>query len=130
MDADSGNEDKIPAILRIPDPIRWAIAIFAAASTFALFVWARAFLYKGGEPPEVAVWAVSTAYAVFVGTVLAPPRFPKAVRAFLISLAVCVSLMLALGDVVLRHKLMATDVERVLGAVIGVIVARYVLRRA
>jgi uncharacterized membrane protein YfcA len=98
-------------------------------SAFATSVWARAFLYKGGEPPELLVWAISTVIGVIVGTVCAPPQRSRAARALFIGLALSVSLAVLLVDVASRHGPNATDVERVAGAVIGGIAARLILRR-
>jgi hypothetical protein len=131
MDTHSDNGNNTPAVFQSRDFTRWAIAIFAAASAFATIVWARAFLYKEGEPGELQVWAVSTVVGVIVGTVCAPPQRSRAARSFFIGLAVSVSLVLLLGDVPSRHRLTATThVERVAGAVIGGIAARLILRRA
>jgi hypothetical protein len=127
---DPGSEHKAPAVFDGRDVTRWAIAIFAAASAFATSVWARAFLYKGGEPHELPVWAISTVMGVTFGTVCAPPQRSRAARALFIGLALSLSLAVLLVDVASRHWLNAMDVERVAGAVIGGIAARFILRRA
>jgi hypothetical protein len=131
MGADSGNGTKKYAVFRSRDFTRWALAIFAATSIFATIVWARAFLYKGGEPGELQIWALSTVAGVITGTMCAPPQRSRAARSFFIGLAVSVSLLALLGDVALRHTLSAsTDFERLLGTVIGGIAGRLILHRA
>jgi type III secretory pathway component EscS len=130
MGPDPNNEHEAPVVFGGLDITRWAFAIFAAASAFAITVAARAFLYKGGEPGELPVWAVSTVVGVIVGTVCAPPQRSRAARSFFIGLAVSVSLVLLLGDVASSHRLNATGVERLAGAVIGGIAARLILLRA
>jgi hypothetical protein len=130
MGPDPGSEQKAPAVFDGREVTRWTIAIFVAASAFASSVWARAFLYKGGEPPELLVWAISTLIGVVVGTVCAPPQRSRAARSLFIGLALSLSLAILLVDVASNHGSNATDVERVAGAVIGGIAARLILRRA
>jgi uncharacterized membrane protein YfcA len=109
---------------------RWAVAVLVAASVFAAMVAAHGFLYKGGEPDELPVWAVSTVVGVIIGTVCAPPQHHKASRSLFIGLAVTASVIMLLGTVAARHSLDATDAKRVAGAMVGGIVAWMILRRA
>jgi hypothetical protein len=130
MAPDPGSENKARAIFNGRKIGRWTAAILAAASAFLITVGARAFLYKGHAPGELPVWAVATVVAAVVGTVCAPPQHSKASRSLFIGLAVSVSVILLLGGVAARHKLEAVDIERVAGAVVGGITARFILRRA
>jgi hypothetical protein len=129
MGPDPGSEHKAPAVFDGRDVTRWAIAIFMAALAFAISVWARALLSKGGEPPELWVWAISTVVGVIVGTVCAPPQRSRAALSVFIGLALFVSLAVLLVDVTSGHGPNTTDIERVAGAVIGGIAARLILRR-
>jgi hypothetical protein len=109
---------------------RWAVAILGAIAAFAIAVAARGFLYKGGEPDELSVWAVSTVAGAIVGTVCAPPQHRKAARFLFIGLAVSASVIMLLGGVAARHSVDAADVKRVAGATVGGIAVWIILRRA
>ena len=76
-----GGADEVlvsPIMRKGQDIARWAVAILAAASAFAITVAARGFLYKAGDPDDLPVWALSTVAGAIVGTVCAPPQHRKA----------------------------------------------------
>jgi hypothetical protein len=108
---------------------RWATAVLAAITAFAISVEVHGLLYKDGEPDELLVWAISTVIGVIVGTVCAPRGGKSSVYLF-VGLAVSASVVMLLGSVAAQHSLDATDVKRVIGAMAGGIAARIILRRA
>jgi hypothetical protein len=129
MHPDPSRERTARAMCKDEEIARWAFAVLAAGSAFAIGVEVRGLLYKGGEPDELLVWAISTVAGVIVGTVCAPRGGKDSVDLF-IGLAVSASMGMLLGSVAAQHSLDATDVKRVIAAAVGGIAARIILRRA
>jgi ABC-type branched-subunit amino acid transport system permease subunit len=96
--------------------------MLAAVSAIVIMVAAKGFIYKGGEPNDLLVWAIATVAGCLVGTSVAPPSHRKSARYLCIAMAVFGSVILVLRSFV-EHTFTATDVYAVLGSVIGGVIA-------